>query len=90
VVEATTAWEFPYATGNPVPMPDVDFEHLATGMLTDAIAEVSARAGAVAIPIPERHLITDEASAVLPAWLGARARCVVADTAAVPVLSSRR
>jgi nucleotide-binding universal stress UspA family protein len=49
VVEAITAWEFPYATGYPVPMPDVDFEDLATGILTDAIAEVSAGAGAVAI-----------------------------------------
>jgi nucleotide-binding universal stress UspA family protein len=49
VVEAITAWEFPYATGYPAPMPDVDFAELATKIVTDAIAEIGADTDAVAV-----------------------------------------
>lgn len=41
VVEAITAWEFPAAYGYPAPVVDVDWEELATKVVTDAIAEVT-------------------------------------------------
>jgi nucleotide-binding universal stress UspA family protein len=49
VVEAVTAWEFPAVTGYPVPVPDVDWEDLATEALGDAIADVTAGAEPVKI-----------------------------------------
>lgn len=44
VVEAVTAWEVPAISGYPVPVRDVDWEELATQIVTDAIAEIAATA----------------------------------------------
>ena len=41
-VEAVIAWEFPTTYGYPIPVSDVDWEGLATQVVTDSIAEVSA------------------------------------------------
>jgi len=42
VVEAVITWEFPATYGYPIPVSDVDWEDLATQVITGAIAEVSA------------------------------------------------
>jgi len=44
VVEAVTAWQVPAISGYPVPNPDVNWEELATQIVTDAIAEIAATA----------------------------------------------
>jgi nucleotide-binding universal stress UspA family protein len=44
VVEAVIAWQVPAFSGYPVPVPDVDWEELATQIVTDAIAEIAATA----------------------------------------------
>lgn len=49
VVEAITAWEFPYGTRYPVLIPEVDFAEVAARTLTDAIAEVCGDSDAAAI-----------------------------------------
>jgi nucleotide-binding universal stress UspA family protein len=44
VVEAVTAWEVPAISGYPMAVSDVDWEELATQIVTDAIAEIPATA----------------------------------------------
>jgi nucleotide-binding universal stress UspA family protein len=50
VVEAVIAWDFPMYYGYAAPVVDVDWEGIATKVVTDAIAEVTAgRAGSSVI-----------------------------------------
>lgn len=46
VVEAVTAWQYPNAYGDPMPVMGVDFAELATKTVRDAIAEVTTGTGA--------------------------------------------
>ena len=48
-VDAVTAWDYPAAYGYPVPVLDVDWEELATKVVTDTIAEVTGGAPEVDI-----------------------------------------
>ena len=45
VVEAVTAWEFPAAYGYAAPAINVDWEDLATKVVTSAIAEITSQRG---------------------------------------------
>jgi nucleotide-binding universal stress UspA family protein len=55
VVEAVIAWEVPAITGYPVPVTDVNWEELATEIVTGAIAEIAASAEPLEIRYKVAH-----------------------------------
>ncbi len=69
VVEAVTAWEYPAAYGYPAPVLDVDWKELATRLVTDAIAEVTA--GSADVPVQDKVFQGNAARVLLDESAGA-------------------
>jgi nucleotide-binding universal stress UspA family protein len=69
VVEAVIAWDVPAITGYPVPVTGVNWEELATEIVTGAIAEIAASAE----PLEIRHKVAhgNAAQVLLDAAAGA-------------------
>lgn len=70
VVEAVTAWDFPAYYGYAAPAIDVDWEGIATQVVTGAVAEVSARSPGT-VHIRPRVVRGNAAEALLAASAGA-------------------